>query len=46
MSKKKEDKNVRVDPQTYEIINKIAKKTNRKIKAVVTICVEDYWDRI
>ena len=43
---KKKDKNIRVDPDVYEIISKIAKKEDRKIKSVVSMIVYDYWEKI
>ena len=43
---KRKDKNIRVDPEVYEIISKIAKKEDRKIKSVVSMIVYEYWEKI
>lgn len=43
---KKKDKQIRVDAEVYEIITKIAKKEDRKIKSVISMIVYDYWEKI
>ena len=46
MGDMEKDKMIRISEKTHEIAKKAAKKTKRKMKAVIEIAIVDYWERI
>ena len=43
---KSKDKTIKIDLSVYKLVKQIAKKDKRKIKAVIAVCVYDYWNKI